>query len=321
MNLLLQNDSSDIANQPWASAVDLFAGCGGSSLGAKFAGVEVKWAANHWQRAVEYHELNHPSAEHKCQDLHQADWSKVPAHDIMLASPACTGHSKARGKERPHHDTMRSTAWAVVSCAEYHRPGLMVVENVEEFMEWALYPSWHDALTRLGYTVSPHIIDAADHGVPQERVRLFLVCTRSKAPLKLALPSRPHVPVNDVLDWNAPNWSLVNKPGRAPNTLLRVASGRARFGDRFVAPFYSSGSGLTGRSIHRPIGTIPTRDRWMVVDGDRMRMLTVDETKAVMGFSADYKLPKASSVAKYMLGNAVCPPVMTDILTAIKQAA
>jgi DNA (cytosine-5)-methyltransferase 1 len=157
--------------------------------------------------------------------------------------------------------------------------------------------------------------------VPQERERLFLVCTRSRAPLQLTLPKRPHVPVNEVLDWNAPKWTPIEKPGRSVNTLRRVASGRARFGDRFVAPFYSSGSGLTGRSIHRPLGTITTRDRWMVVDGNRMRMLSVPETKAVMGFRADYLLPKAKHEAKYLLGNAVCPPVPTDLLTAIKAAA
>ncbi len=95
-------------------AIDLFAGAGGFTEGAIEAGIEVMWAANHWPLAVEYHTANHPSTYHLCQDLHQADWSQVPAHDLLLASPACQGHSRARGTEMPHHDALRSTAWAIV---------------------------------------------------------------------------------------------------------------------------------------------------------------------------------------------------------------
>lgn len=104
------------------NAIDLFAGAGGFSTDAQMAGCNVIWAANHWREAVDTHASNHPHAAHKCQDLQQADWTQVPTHDLLLASPACQGHSRARGKERPHHDALRSTAWAVVSAAECHRP-------------------------------------------------------------------------------------------------------------------------------------------------------------------------------------------------------
>ncbi|WP_206209100.1 DNA cytosine methyltransferase, partial [Vogesella mureinivorans] len=104
-------------------------------------------------------------------------------------------------------------------------------------------------------------------------------------------------------------------------TLKRIAAGRARFGARFLAPYYGTGSGETGRSLARPIGTITTRDRWAVIDGDRMRMLTAQECRAAMGFRPDYILPEQHRLAVHMLGNAVCPPVMRDILTAIQEAA
>ena len=71
------------------------------------------WAGNHWPEAVQVHTNNHPETIHICQDLHQADWSKVPAHDLLMASPCCQGHSRARGKTNgdPQHDASRSTAW------------------------------------------------------------------------------------------------------------------------------------------------------------------------------------------------------------------
>lgn len=300
-------------------AIDLFAGIGGFSEGAIAAGIDVVWAANHWALACHYHGLNHPTTKVACQDLQQADWRAVPQHDILLASPACQGHSRARGAEKPHHDALRSTAWAVVAAAEYHQPRALVVENVTEFQTWALFPVWSEALRKLGYSVSPHVVDAADHGVPQHRERVFVVATRSAAPLRLRLPRREHVAVNKVIEWDAHSWTQINKPGRAPATLARIASGRARFGSRFVAPFYGSGSGATGRSIDRPIGTLTTIDRWAVVDEDRMRVLQPSESLAIMGMRATIKLPPIKRQANHLIGNAVCPPVATDILNSLKE--
>ena len=301
-------------------AIDLFAGAGGFSTGAAMAGLDVVWAANHWPVAVDCHSANHPATQHACQDLHQADWSMVPAHDILLASPCCQGHSKARGKaaNNPQHDASRSTAWAVVSAAEYHRPDVVVVENVPEFTAWALYPAWQMAMQALGYTMAPHIVDAADHGVAQHRTRLFIVCTKSRRPLMLDLPQGGHVGSSSVIDFNAGKWSLIEKPGRSFATLGRVANGRAAHGDRFVTCYYGSEKG--GRSLHRPLGAITTRDRWAVINGDHMRMLTVDECRKAMGFPDGYKLPPQHKQAIHLLGNAVVPIVARDILNAIKEA-
>lgn len=116
-------------------------------------------------------------------------------------------------------------------------------------------------------------------------------------------------------------WSPIERPGRSANTLVRIRAGRQRFGDRFVAPYYGSGSGETGRCLQRPLGTITTRDRWSVIDGDRMRMLSIPETKAAMGFPADYLLPANRREAMHLLGNAVCPPVACDVINAIRRAA
>ena len=303
-------------------AIDLFSGLGGFTTGAEMAGVDVVWAANHWRLAVDYHEANHPRTQHACQDLHQADWSQVPAHDIGLGSPSCQGFSPARGKHRPHHDVQRSTMWAVVSCAEYHREDAWLIENVPEAMtDWVLWPSWKDAMERLGYSIAPHVIDAADHGVPQHRERLFIVCTRSRKPLFLDLPKRAHVPINTVIDWEFPKWSAVHKPGRSRATLDRIQDGRRRFGPRFVAPFYGSGSGKTGRSVDRPIGTITTRDRWAVVDGERMRMLQRHEVKLVMSFPEHIQLPPTHKESIHLMGNAVCPWVARDILNEMRLRA
>lgn len=303
------------------NVIDLFAGAGGFSTGATMAGCNVAWAANHWPDAVEWHSRNHPDAAHICQDLHQADWSQVPAHDLMLASPCCQGHSKARGKAsgNPQHDASRSTAWAVVSAAEYHRPPAILVENVPEFLDWQLYRPWVLAMQALGYAVSPHVVDAADLGAPQNRIRMFLVLTQSAQPLKLNLPTLDHLPAASFIDFESGRWQPIEKPGRAAATLERVRAGRATHGERFLISYY--GNTKTGRSLDRPIGTITTRDRWAIVDGDRMRMLSRWECRSAMSFPDTYQLPDNHRLAVHLLGNAVCPTPVSHIIKALQQAA
>ncbi|MFS7187710.1 DNA cytosine methyltransferase [Serratia proteamaculans] len=302
-------------------ASDLFAGLGGSSTGAEMAGAEVVWAANHWPAAVEVHAKNHPGAIHICQDLHQADWSQIPQHDVMMASPCCQGHSKARGKKsgNPQHDSSRSTAWAVPAAAECLGVENIIVENVPEFLQWALYPAWEAAMQALGYSLAPHVVDCADLGVPQNRMRLFIICTKSKNPLFLNLPKLPHVSAESFIDFNAGRWSQVNKPGRAAATLERIKNGRIQLGDRFLISYY--GNSKSGRSLSRPIGTITTRDRWAVVDGDRMRILTKEENMLAMSFPAEYIKPASHKLTVHMAGNAVPPKAMCEIFTAISTQA
>ena len=293
-------------------AIDLFAGAGGFSTGAALAGLSVAWAANHWPRAVEFHAANHPTTTHACQDLQQADWTRVPDHDILLASPACQGHSRARGVERPHHDAQRSTAWAVIAAAEVKRPRRLVVENVPEFVQWTLYPIWRQALETLGYSVTASVIDAADVGVPQHRRRGFVVASLD-GPVEVRPPREPHVAFRTILDTRAGGWSPVAT--KAAATQRRAAQGRLDHGDEFLIAYYGNEHG--GRSLDRPLGTVTTRDRYALVRGDVMRMLTVDEYRAAMGFPADYVLPRKRVDATKMLGNAVCPPVAAYVLREV----
>lgn len=301
---------------------DLFCGAGGFSEGAEMADCAVVWCANHSREAVDTHARNHPDAIHVVQDLHLANWELMPSFDGLLASPCCQGHTPARGKahNNPRHDASRSTAWCVVAAAEFHRPAFFLVENVPEFLDWTLYPAWKGAMEALGYSLAPHIVDAADHGVPQNRQRLFILGTRSRVPLFLDLPKLDHVPAASFIDFAAGRWSNVEKPGRAAATLRRVAAGRRAHGDHFLMPYYGNGSGLTGRSLARPIGTLTTCARWAVVRGDDMRMLSIPEALAAMSFRKNYLLPASVKAANHMLGNAVAPLVARDVLRALRAA-
>lgn len=111
----------------------------------KLDGVTVRQAANHWRKAVETHNANHPEADHDCADISQVDPRRYPKTTILWASPECTNHSGAKGIKRTQQmdlftanqpdeaaERSRATMWGVTRFAEFHRYAGFIVENVVE---------------------------------------------------------------------------------------------------------------------------------------------------------------------------------------------
>lgn len=282
------------------------------------AGLRVLWASNHKQLVLDYHKRNHPGTEHICQDLHQADWAAVPDCDLAAASPSCQGHCDARGAERENHERDRATMFAVTSMAERKRPAVIMVENVEEVTRWLLFDLWLCMFQKLGYHITWKVLDAADYGVPQNRVRIFVILTQFKLetdPFSL-LRTQPQIPFRTILE-DVPLKSRVRD--KCANTRRRIAKARLELGDEFLVPYYSSAT--TGRSLDRPLGTVTTRDRYAYVKGDRLRMLTITEYKKAMTFPLAYQLPSSKAPALEMLGNAVPPVLASQVISAVKECA
>ncbi|MBB1391686.1 DNA cytosine methyltransferase [Shewanella sp. SG44-6] len=302
--------------------IDLFSGAGGTSCGAELAGVNIIWAANHNPPAVAIHALNHPNTIHACQDLHQQDWNEIPRDfDIVYGSPCCQGHSIATGKVKRSYkaDKSRSTAWAIVSCVENHKTPIVIIENVTDFLKWELYDAWSYAMKALGYSLSLNTLNAADFGVPQRRVRLFIVATRSANPIDLKFEKKEHIPARTIIDTNfdGHKWDLVSN--RVAATQNRVKNGRNKFGSLFLDAAY--GGEIGGRSLDKPIGTIMTVNKHSLVHGDYIRPITVAEQAAAQSFPSNYVFPKSQTLAKMMIGNAVPPLLAKSVTQAVLAAA
>lgn len=305
-------------------AIDLFAGAGGFTEAATAAGLRVAWAADHDPRAVAAHEANHPEVEHACQDLRQADFSALPRYDVLLASPACQGHSSAGraarkrgGRAAAKHDADRSTAWAVVDCAEATSPRAIIVENVVDLRRWPLFPVWRTALETLGYHVTEHILDAAHFGVPQNRTRLFVTATKRRR--SVAMNPRPlaMVPSSTVLDERTEGWAPVTT--KSGDIQARVAKGRARCGSRFLTQHVT---GHGGRRLDEPMATITTvSGHWHLVDGEMMRPLTVRELARGQSFRDTFALPTEITLGTRLVGNAVPPLLARAVIEATMEVA
>jgi DNA (cytosine-5)-methyltransferase 1 len=307
-------------------AIDLFAGLGGFTAGAIDAGIEVAYAANHWPVAVDFHEQNHPGIEHVCQDLRQADWTALPSYDILLAGPACQGHSDAGRKHknkrvRVKHDSDRSTAWAVVDCAEVTQPEIVIIENVPRMVLWgpnkkgAMFRHWLQAFELLGYSTEVLSLHAADYGVPQNRDRIFIVCRKGKAAKRaIKLPEKQkHRSIREILDPDAGGWASIDS--KPEGVQRRWKLGRARYGRTFLAQHTTD---HRGRDLDRPIATITTvGQHWHLVDGKKIRALTTRELARAQGFEDSTALPWQIKDATRLIGNAVPPPLAKVVIEAV----
>lgn len=314
-------------------ALDMFCGAGGSSWGAREAGVEIVAAFDFWPLAGEAHDVNFPEAEFIHGRLEELDVNALVRRlgkiDLILASPECTNHSPAKGN-KPRCEQSKDTAFQVVRFAAAFRPRWIVIENVVNMRKWTRYVEFKSALEVLGYNLCEQVLNSAHFGVPQSRRRLFLVADKKQMPPKVKPRKVEPKKVVDIVDMNGMyKWTPLRQPKRAKATLERAERGFAALGKTkpFLLVYYGSDGGGGWQRLNRPLRTITTVDRFALVKPDPqhghvMRMLQVPELKAAMGMPPKMKLESGSRRDRIkMIGNAVCPPVMKRVIQSLTACA
>ncbi len=249
---------------------------------------------------------------------------KVGSIHLLLASPECTNHSCAKGAKR-RSEISRLTAFEVLRFAKVFKPRWIVVENVIQMKSWARYPKWLKQLQGLGYKTNEHVLNAADFGVPQARKRLFILADLIKEPPIKIKFRKSGIPVRQVLNMNgAYEYSTLRKKGRARRTLRHAMRAVQQVGDKrpFIIVYYGTDGAGGWQRLSEPLRTVTTLDRFALVrrinGGHKMRMLQVPELRAAMGFPNNFKINHGVRRDKIgLLGNAVCPPVMTAIIKTL----
>ena len=166
------------------TAIDLFAGAGGFSLGATWAGYEVThsleiddWAcetlrANHQDTAV----LNRNIVELSDSAV-KRDFPRYP--DLMVGGPPCQGFSHAAVGRQDPKDPRNSLFREFVRVAKLREPRRVIIENVPGLLraKTAAGDRVGDLIVQelesLGYNVTIYILNAHEFGVPQIRRRVF----------------------------------------------------------------------------------------------------------------------------------------------------
>jgi len=175
------------------TAIDLFCGAGGLSLGLERAGFNVLVGADSDAWAVRTHQANLPGLPW-CGDLSDpaeflaalSAWG-IESVDLVAGGVPCQPFSRAGSSRirdliasgaRSAHDS-RADLWSsFVAVVEHLQPEAVLVENVPDLPRWddgAVLIALYESLRALGYRVEARILDGPAHGVPQHRQRLILL--------------------------------------------------------------------------------------------------------------------------------------------------
>jgi DNA (cytosine-5)-methyltransferase 1 len=186
-----------VRSAPRPTAIDLFAGAGGLSLGLQDAGFSVLVGADADPLCVRTHVANLRGLGHDGDltdpsDLlsHLAAWG-ITSVDLVAGGVPCqpfsrAGRSKLRSLVRSgtrSEDDARTHLWssflAVVAALQ---PRAVLLENVPDLAMWddgGVLIELREGLRDLNYWTDARLLDAHEHGVPQHRSRLFVVGLRS----------------------------------------------------------------------------------------------------------------------------------------------
>jgi DNA (cytosine-5)-methyltransferase 1 len=309
-------------------AIDIFHGAGGSSFGARKAGVEIIAGIDRWEIAGEAYKRNFPEAKVFTADINSISveslHERIGNIDLLLASPECTNHTCAKGGGERCEES-RMTAFQVIRFASTFRPRWIVVENVIQMKSWSRHSEFLEELWALGYYVKEEKLNAVNFGVPQSRKRLFLLCSLSGEASSPLTVKQPYKVASSIIDGKGNyKFSSLNSPGRAKATLERAERAISQLGrnEPFLIVYYGSDGSGGWQPLEKPLRTVTTLDRFAYViptkNGHMMRMLQPEELKLAMGFDESYNLEIGSRRDKIkLMGNAVCPPVMESIVRGL----
>lgn len=178
------------------TAVDVYAGGGGLTVGLKRAGFDVVGAVELEEHAYATYRANHPEVAAVNQDVGTVSGSElleqagVASIDLLAGCPPCQGFTsltaKYGGKDRRNELVLE-----MARLAEELLPAAIMMENVPGLSQKGkkLYGALKQRLRRIGYKLTEDVLEVADYGVPQFRKRLVLVGGRG---FDIELPEATH---------------------------------------------------------------------------------------------------------------------------------
>jgi DNA (cytosine-5)-methyltransferase 1 len=244
------------------TAIDFFAGAGGLSEGFMRAGFRILLAVDQDPVAMRTYRLNHPQVPDDralAEDIRNLDPARLRRLvgrrrlDVLLGAPPCQGYStagfrskKVRTGYRLEADERNYLFEHLVAAALELRPRLFLMENVPGMQSarkenLSFLESAARMLEKGQFTTAIWRLNASAFGVPQDRIRYFLVASSEGQ-----LPARPPEEYQDR-----------HRPGLDLDALPPVALGEAIFDLPERAP--GAGTAVARREPPDPSASMPFR--------------------------------------------------------------
>jgi DNA (cytosine-5)-methyltransferase 1 len=286
------------------SVIDLFAGCGGLSLGFEAQGFLTQgWEVN--QDAYQSYNQNLIS---NCLEDHLSLETQFSPCEILVGGPPCQPFSVG-GKQKGLKDK-RDGFPIFIKAIKESQPDLILIENVRGLFyknRWYL-EEVISIIRQLDYLVEVQLLNAVHYETPQNRERVFIVGHRGKFSFPDQLTSKITA-------------------GEALGELAFQVSEKAKFltpsMDQYIAKYEKASQCKNPRDLHldKPARTLTCRNlagatgdmqRIKLPDG-RRRRLEIQEAARLQSFPNWFKFSGSEQSIYNQIGNAV-PPMLAYYL-------
>lgn len=277
------------------NVVDLFAGCGGLSMGFQNAGFDIVGAFEYWDIAADCYEknFNHPVFRTDLSEV-QASIAQIKKLNpqIIIGGPPCQDFSHS-GKRIEGGRANLTSAFAEI--IKEIKPRYFVMENVDRAQKSNAYAHARNLFIDAGYGLTEIVLNASYCGVPQRRKRFFCIGSLDQK--------------NDFL------VEYLQEQMSTKETTLRDFFGNTLdFEYYYRHPRNYNRRGIfsidepapTMRGVNRPVpqGYLGHPNDPCKLN-DSIRALTTLERALIQTFPADYKWKGTKTDMEQMIGNAV----------------
>lgn len=323
------------------TAIDLFSGCGGLSLGLKRAGFDVIAAVENEPVASATFKKNHPETELLEQDITTIKPSYLRTRlrlnkgelDLLAGCPPCQGFSKLWTMNGSYmsDDPINDLVLQFQKFVSAFLPKAVMMENVPGLASDSRHTQFCRFIQKLGYNFETRVLDAADFGVPQRRRRMILIAHRGIAPKFARKGTRTKSVENAIRELSVPgdgNDPLhdysVERSIKVRNRIRKIPKNGGSRGDLPKAAqlkCHKKNDGfrdIYGRmSWQKPSPTItggcinPSKGRFLHPEQDRA--ITLREAALLQGFPKTYEfdMTRGRYHSAQMIGNAF-PPMFAE---------
>lgn len=305
------------------TAIELFAGAGGTALGFENAGIQHTLLNEIDKNCVATLQHNFPKGTNIIQaDVHNVDFAPWRGKvDIVQAGFPCQAFSYA-GKSMGFEDTRGTLFFEFARCVKETLPKIAVGENVKGLLKHdngRTLKTMVNALKEIGYNVQYRVLRAQYLDVPQKRERLIIIAIRNDLNIPFIFPTEKNYTVSlKAALKNCPKSEGQAYPKRKAEILALVPEGGYwRDLPIDIQKEYMKGSfllsgGKTGMarrlSWNEPSLTLtcsPAQKQTERCHPSETRPLTVREYARIQSFPDNWKFQGTITSQYKQIGNAV----------------
>ena len=275
--------------------VDLFAGCGGLSLGFQNAGFEIIAAFDNWEPAIRVYRdnFNHKIYKADLGDDNVKKNIQDLSPNIIIGGPPCQDFSSAGKRDETLGRADLTISFAKI-IAEV-QPLFFVMENVERIQKSKIFKEALLIFKSAGYGISVCVLDASYCGVPQSRKRLFVIghkFSNDNFLNQYIIKNQASKPMT-IYDYLG-NSLGIEYYYRHPRSYLR----------RGVFSIYEPSP--TIRGVNRPIPKGYSKHNGDPIEiNDDLRPLTTKERSLIQTFPIEFVFNGTKTDLEQVIGNAV----------------